>query len=404
MGTLMDKLNATNATKEQIRQAIERKKVSVPTNTPFKDYPDKIDGIYPDALFLRDTNISSKLPVALSWRTICSSDKKIVMAGCNRYSDGTNKIVCADKNGWKVVNVPVSRSWCHSAFGNGKFLLGADYTDSDQNMLYSSDAQTWKIAKLPFSAMIQGIVFDGEKFVAKTTQGVIRSNDGMAWELVAAQPPNAATTGTSGQNRIVYEFGEYFVMCTYNEFYKSADLKKWDRVNLPWSEETGCMAAGGGAIMLLGSHSRIIGYTINGVDWSFTKNNNCVNVTRLECVRGVFTYVEQFNKHGRMFIKIAKDGTRHDLVKSSRAQFLNSHILGEGLGMLISAGADAGGDSGNNSAQVMLGYDFANWTDSITKVIEDADGGNKTGQVLNVLNAIDVSVLQAAYEAGVNSI
>ena len=37
--------------KEQIRQAIERKKVSVPTNTPLKDYPAKIDGIYPDALF-----------------------------------------------------------------------------------------------------------------------------------------------------------------------------------------------------------------------------------------------------------------------------------------------------------------------------------------------------------------
>ena len=57
MGTLMDKLNATNATKEQIRQAIERKKVSVPTNTPLKDYPAKIDAIYPDALFLKDSKI-----------------------------------------------------------------------------------------------------------------------------------------------------------------------------------------------------------------------------------------------------------------------------------------------------------------------------------------------------------
>lgn len=54
MGTLMDKLNATNASKEKIRQAIERKKVSVPTNTPLKDYPAKIDGIYPDALFFAD--------------------------------------------------------------------------------------------------------------------------------------------------------------------------------------------------------------------------------------------------------------------------------------------------------------------------------------------------------------
>ena len=45
MGTLMDKLNATNASKEQIRQAIERKKVSVPAETPLKDYPAKIEAL-----------------------------------------------------------------------------------------------------------------------------------------------------------------------------------------------------------------------------------------------------------------------------------------------------------------------------------------------------------------------
>lgn len=406
MGTLMDKLNATNATKEQIRQAIERKKVSVPAETPLKDYPAKIDGIYPDALFLQNMNISGNLPIALSWRTICSNDKKIVMAGCSGGSGGTNKILCADKNGWKAVNAPRYAPWSHSVYGNGKFLIGADYTKSDQNIIYSSDGQSWKTAKMPFSATVQGFVFDGKKFVAKTSDGVIFSNDGITWKTIEAQPPKVSeNTGTMGQKRIVYEFGEYFVMCTYADFYKSKDLKNWTRISFPWSVETPLIASGNGAIMVISSGSAgTIGHTVDGVNWDYSQYYNTNNVYSLECVRGVFTYVKNYGEYGRTFIKITPDNVRHDLAKVSDAQFLRSHLLGEGLGILISVGSDSGGSRAKDSNKAMLGYDFANWTDNIKKSIEDADGVNKTGDVLNALNAISARGLQVAYQAGVNSI
>lgn len=327
------------------------------------------------------------------------------MAGCDRYSGASGKILCADKNGWKSVKAPRYACWCHSAYGNGKFLIGADHNQDDQNIIYSTDGQTWKIAKMPFSAQVQGIIFDGEKFVSKTTGGIIFSNDGITWKKIDTQPPDVTVnTGTMGQERIVYEFGEYFVMCTYDKFFKSKDLKNWTRVSFPWSEETPLISAGGGAVMVAGIHSGIIGHTVDGVDWAYTEYNSTANITSLEYVRGVFTYVKKNNQYGRTFIKITSDNVRHDLTDISDARFLNSHILGEGLGILISAGSDSGGDGDKNSNKAMLGYDFANWTDNINKSIEDAAGNNKTGDMLNALNAISARGLQAAYEAGVNSI
>lgn len=45
MGTIADKLAYLAESKEQIRQAIERMGVSVPSNTPFRQYGEKIEGI-----------------------------------------------------------------------------------------------------------------------------------------------------------------------------------------------------------------------------------------------------------------------------------------------------------------------------------------------------------------------
>ena len=45
MGTISDKLAYLAESKEQIRQAIEEMGVSVPSNTPFRQYGEKIEGI-----------------------------------------------------------------------------------------------------------------------------------------------------------------------------------------------------------------------------------------------------------------------------------------------------------------------------------------------------------------------
>jgi hypothetical protein len=45
VGTITDKLNKSIETKEAIRQAIVDRGVDVPADTPFADYPEKINNI-----------------------------------------------------------------------------------------------------------------------------------------------------------------------------------------------------------------------------------------------------------------------------------------------------------------------------------------------------------------------
>ena len=180
MGTLMDKLNATNATKEQIRQAIERKKVSVPENTPLKDYPAKIDGIYPDALFLKTEVLLPEFPD--------TSEKPIGVAAYDKlflaYTSSNIYFVSKNGSAWKQYRFadfyPIAIYSFRDMFiaiANNK-----DYT------LRSKDGITWEKSSVFSGVVIEGGSVwgvdngDGTFFLfIKSKKKMMQTTDGISW-------------------------------------------------------------------------------------------------------------------------------------------------------------------------------------------------------------------------------
>ena len=407
MGTLMDKLNAINASKEQIRQAIERKKASVPENTPLKDYPAKIDGIYPDALFLGEMNLGSPLPMGAVWQTMTSGDGKIILAG--RDGDiATDKIVLGTKKGWQVVTLPQAEKWDRSCFGGGNFVICGNMFSK---IVYSNDGLNWKIANNPLNTPITSIIYGNGFFVAGTSEkGFIYSSDGSTWTETPGQIIDYMSRTVA---HMAFAFDYFFALYSDGVVYKSKDLKTWTLVQIPWNTDNAVafgLAYSDGilAALIRDGSTKYFAWMKDGTNWSYT-NNVVFDYTRINhftAIRGTFLWYNYGNTNEGWMMYKFKNGTHGLEYVQIGHNFKNEYIqhptlFREALGVVLSVGAGTNYEVTNNIA---YSYDLFGWHNSIDACIEDRHGNNVTGDVFDKLNMIDGIALKQAYQAGVNSI
>lgn len=381
MGTLMDKLNATNATKEKIRQAIERKKVSVPTNTPLKDYPAKIDGIYPDALFFANAIYPKTLMQNLSGFAQSAHGNQLDMIGIGngvffaKKADDSTWRRCANADGKGVI-----------AFGNGWFLtLGA--RGSNQQRVYRSiDGKSWEQTTVADAneRNPSSIVFDGLKFVFLTETGakVCSSGNGKTWSV-------RKTTGltTRADSDLFYDekTKKYYAYNLVDGVKVSADGVKWTDPTAEFRHETysKIMCVANGRMIY-----RITDYT-TGSDYSLYDLENQTRLLTFSVDRndkqvvyknGVFAALNFVVNEETVLVLPRNNFTEIFTTENTFARYDKS------------------------TGKVEYSYDGINYFYNLDLKVINTKDEDVTVEVVRKLADIQTSALQAAYQAGVNSI
>lgn len=412
MGTLMDKLNATNASKEQIRQAIERKKVSVPENTPLKDYPAKIDGIYPDALFLEKItkkggtlnvkgNAQHKLFVFGGNLVICETSY-----GTKYYyskNDGTT---------WSSRSFPSYQEEGYSdvfsaCVANDKFIVGLK-----KGIAYTTDLANWKHVKIIDSRdyVVKSIVFGRNKYVVSFTNATgdrffksYESSDMKSWKEIANSGAGAVKWFVNNK---------FFSTGYYSGLMYSEDLRTWKDVG------SSSYSSGVKGLCYDEVNKR---YFISSKPTNY--NNGYLHTTRdlinlesydmpeeiklnngfddLLCVGGILLCSQQ---EGTKYVGVVYGNSQvfcYQLDASYDIAFKTTIAEHNGLFIGIKKIGEVSGN--NHSCKTIYSADGLTWGDNFGTCV-DVNNNNKTQEVLSFLNATPTQILQAAYEAGVNSI
>lgn len=384
MGTLMDKLNATNATKEQIRQAIERKKVSVPTNTPLKDYPAKIDGIYPDALFFADAIYPKTLMQNLSGFVQSAHGNQLDMIGIGngvffaKKADDSTWRRCANAGGKGVI-----------AFGNGWFLtLGASESHQQQRVYRSIDGKSWEQTIIADANEMNpsSIVFDGLKFVFFTENGakVCSSGNGKTWSV---RETTGLTTRASSDLFYDEKTKKYYAYNSVDGVKVSADGVKWTdpTAEFPHKTYSNIMCVANGRMIY-----RITDYT-DSSDYSLY---DLENQTRL-----LIFSVDRKDSDKQVVYKNGVFAALNFVVNEERVLVLPNNNFTE---IFTTENTFARYDK--STGKVEYSYDGINYFDNLDLKVINTKDEDVTIEVVRKLADIQTSALQAAYEAGVNSI
>ncbi len=413
MGTLMDKLNATNASKEQIRQAIERKKVSVPENTPLKDYPAKIDGIYPDALFLKTDGKLGQPPIIAS--DIVQVGDEYVAFNATQFS-----FFSVEKGWYQTLTREYARL---TKFSNGRFMRIVGFTAE-----ISSDAISWVSGTVTDywgnTASPTAFLFDGNKYFIGSsypgmsgTGGVWTSTDGKNW---ANKTYNADVTEIYYSQDLKSYLIDYGDMLSFS----SNGYSFGTEIEPPTCYKNPSIDSGNGYVSTAGMYVAMVGRG------EYSRPCCCIMKFEMQKGKPVYKYgncIDAFGgsdqswlygflrKEGEDIIFYGYDSSQlvsrskvYDSGSSIRIKDTNSYHLPKRV------------DINNNdySLKIMNDYfillhedgtvlysvDFVSWKPSVTTYFSDTNGNNVTKDVLEKLSAVETAALQAAYEAGVNSI
>lgn len=479
MGTLMDKLNATNATKEQIRQAIERKKVSVPTNTPLKDYPAKIDGIYPDALFLKTKDYEPMFrslpypPNDFRVCDLCITENFVAYAG---YENGAMfKLVKFEGGKWVDGNsVRISTDTYDDAHvemdvnSNG-FLIAYRPQRSNEagefNYVYHSpDGVKWKSVYTKKDGFYYGMTFAvGKNFIkdgfcvciidSKNASNnylfrFLISYNGIDWtikESSSIQNGNYESIRYIEQAKLfIREKGtsynsDYYVARNVNEL-KEGNVDGWIKsnplytVNSNYNREKLIVLIGDKYVILWeedpssDSNNETYCAFVSETPYSLTNMKNVTGLSKDLIQQGI-----RYNEFLNVFYKcIYKYDSKY---KNHTMTFRISYDLKEYIDITIKTKLNGGFSyddkklpikinnyiylplvlSDSNTPNVYLFHtaNFVNFDEDLKKVtnVYDTKGNDKTLKTYMALNntstqnaQIGIALLDAAYEAGVNSI
>lgn len=384
MGTLMDKLNATNATKEQIRQAIERKKVSVPTNTQLKDYPTKIDGIYPDALFFANAIYPKTLMQNLSGfvQSAHGNQLDMIVVGNGvcfaKKADDSTWRRCANAGGKGAI-----------AFGNGWFLtLGASGSHQQQRVYRSIDGKSWEqtiIADVN-ETNPSSIVFDGLKFVFFAEGGAkfCSSGNGKTWSV---RETTGLTTRASSDLFYDEKTKKYYAYNSVDGVKVSADGVKWTdpTAEFPHKTYSNIMCVANGRMVY-----KITEYT-DSSDYSLY---DLENQTRL-----LIFSVDRKDSDRQVVYKNGVFAALNFVVNEERVLVLPNNNF---TGIFTTENTFARYDK--STGKVEYSYDGINYFDNLDLKVINTNDEDVTIEVVRKLADIQTSALQAAYQAGVNSI
>lgn len=416
MGTLMDKLNATNATKVQIRQAIERKKVSVPENTPLKDYPAKIDGIYPDALFLKDCKFG-KLPISSFFGHslyVKKTDGKSFFLAVNGYSYNSSCEYAygTDEAGWVKKEIicnsqRVYGRWEKLTLVNNKVFIvsGGPYTNAYTNFLvYSDDGLNWKKSTFPSKKRWMNIVYKNGKYFVFGTEGsdisVLQSSDLQSWSEITSLYIKTGDTPYS----VYYFKNKVFVFCgDPRTVYYTEDMKTWTQksTNIQYSSWGKNIAIKDDTLAVLVNNKNTYTST-DFINWTMTQHDEYIGSDNRDifnvCYNDGFFVASNstdISYYGGG-ISYSQDGVawKHLDFNESKGTSYIAPVFAEGK--LIAFAEE--------SNKVIYSIDFNSAQLKLGKLIENSSGEPVTLEVLKSLNVIQTATLQAAYEAGVNSI
>lgn len=434
MGTLMDKLNATNASKEQIRQAIERKRVSVPTSTPLKEYPAKIDAIYPDAIFMRECNFGDGCKATLGGDAVTQWATDVVYGNgiyigydletsYTDYSNPGNAVIVKSSNESDWVRVAVSEV-DKIVFFNGVFVCMHKYYSA--GMRWSADGLDWNNCTISGGTNYVGGLFlidNNYLYVVKndgTSDGstihLYRSSDGKTFTKIDS---SGFPTHSYPITSIVYsdKLKKYY-MCksTYSGgapryvYYYSSDLQSWtkfgddldgdfkligDRLYCNYFRHTS-------SIVELWSH-----YTDDGVTWnqiSYTADlGTDTDINIFSYINGVY-FGFSYNSSTKYTLYYSNNGIdgwqEYELPISLKFEPNWSVCNGIVFNMVFQS---------TNAEYVVLtrnySFDGFTWFDEIHSMFIDVNDKNVTHKVMsNFSNGYSQDMLNAAYNAGVNSI
>lgn len=410
MGTLMDKLNATNASKEQIRQAIERKKVSVPTNTPLKDYPAKIDGIYPDALFLKSVTMPSAVisnnNISSSSRVMSVSNGRIMVA----LSDYSSYYLYANNgNNFMVRSLPSNSDYDYSGrsicYAKGLFLIG-----TKKRILYSTDGVSWKesVLRNDDTFYCKYIIYGNGAFYASFSEEYNRgafecfkSTDGKTWNKIACTNPiRFANNGKFISGR------ENGGGVSY-----STDLKNWKNIDaissnnilksVCYNEKTGEY------FFSLGVINYSNGYLYSTKDFV---NLKYYTMPKDVATNGGFQDLTYYNGiilcgyncvvYGNSDVVYIGNPINETGSPRRYYQPHSNAVLVNGLFSRIFIDDYV---SSPLTFRILYSANGLSWGHNLGSCV-DVNSNNKTLEMLGFLNATPTALLQAAYEAGVNSI
>lgn len=429
MGTLMDKLNATNATKEQIRQAIERKKVSVPTNTPLKDYPAKIDAIYPDALFLKDSKICRSDSFSVLENVIYANGIYVSNGDVSHVDNGREFYVGNEHDGWSRHSVESKDNKRPTiVYGNGVFVTAyTSYSDNKQVVAQTStDGINWsqhnvfKVASNYCNGVLP-IVFNGSEFVVAFSDSdkdhyFFKSTDGKTWTQIGSY--------VSINNNTYYSFfycdksRTYFVL-TDRSVYRSTNLTRW---------------SSSGPFNSTNVYVNRIAKVINGIAFITAEASSgyATNVyyydesqswKKLDSPYG-YKFLGGTYKNGQYILIFQAYNSNLDSSRYSYFTVFVNNLSEVGTatkywfgigGSLSEENENRFGDCvsfANNTFFMHCGggdvslfsHDGVSWFDNIDKIVIDTSDNDVTYETLIKMNGISAAVLQAAYDAGVNSI
>lgn len=435
MGTLIDKLNTTNATKEQIRQAIARKRVSIPKSTPLKDYPAKIDAIYPDAIFMRECNFSNGCTATVGSYTFTQWAAKVVYGNgiyvgydlatsYTKYSNPERAIIVKSSNEADWVRVSTTKIM-DMVFFNGIFV----YIDNNtsQNIRWSADGKVWNDCTFTGSTNNrEGIFFTDDNYLYLiknndiddgSTVHLYRSSDGKSFtKLDSSGFPTHSYPVTS----IVYssKLKKYY-MCKSEYlgggpryvYYYSTNLTKWTKFG---GNE------GGYGVDLDGDFKLINGrlycnffrrssssvalwshYTDDGTTWNLIKYTD-TDINVFSYVNGTyFAYSATTKNYTLWYSNNGIDGWQKYELPISLKDTPNWSVCN---GIVFNMTQQSA-----NSDYVVLtsnySFDGFTWFDEIHSMFIDVNDENVTDKVMkNFSSGYSPDMLNKAYNAGVNSI
>lgn len=428
MGMLMDKLNATKASKEQIRKAIERKKVGVPKSTPLKDYPAKIDAIYPDAIFMQENNFSDGCTTTLRNGDTVTQWAKDVVYGNGIYVgynlETTNTDYSSVGNAFLVKNSTES-DWVRVETGkptkivffNGVFVCM--YGSTYYGMRWSADGKTWSSCTVSGGTNYVGGIFFADNnylYLVKSdgsTTYLYKSSDGKSFTIVDTSSfPTSSYPITS---MLYSDKLKKYYMCKsqysggaprYQHYY-STDLKNWTSMEADLDGDFRLVGErlycnyfrNKSSIVELWSY-----YTNDGVTW------NQVNISSSDSDINVFSYVNgiyfgfSYNSTTKYEIYYSENGMNDwkEMELPINLKFEPNWSVCNGIVFNMTM-------QSTNAEYVVFtrnySFDGFTWFNEIHSMFVDVNDNNVTDKVINnFANKYSQDMLNTAYNAGVNSI
>lgn len=430
MGTLIDKLNTVNTSKEQIRQAIERKRVSIPKSTPLKDYPAKIDAIYPDALFLKDSKICRSDSFSVLENVIYANGIYVSSGDVSNVNNGGEFYVGNERDGWSkhYANNSGDKKRPTIVYGNGVFVTAyTSYSNNKQVVAQTStDGINWSqhnVFKVDgrYCNGVLPIIFNGSEFIVAFSDSdkyhyFFKSTDGKTWTQIGRK--------VSINDNTYYSFfyceksGTYFVL-TDRSVYKSTNLINWSSYG-PFNSTNVSVNR--------------IAKVINGIAFITAKASSgyATNVyyydesqswKKLDSPYG-YKFLGGTYKNGQYILIFQAYNSNLD---SSRYSYFTVFVnnlseVGTATKYWFGIGGSLSEENENRFGNCvsfanntffmhcgggdvsLFSHDGVSWFDNIDKVIIDTNDNDVTYDTLIKMNGISAAVLQAAYNAGVNSI